>query len=261
LARKAHEPQLDDPTRRDSLAALTSGYSPVQLEHLLDEALVWALRRGAERLDWSDIQRAKMTSEIGRAQAVEYTEAEQRAIATHEAGHATVAWLGGKGRRLEVLSIVKRRNALGLLSHAGIEERFTQSRSEIEALIQIAMGGMVAEQLFFGETSSGVAADLEVATRLACEMIGAMGMGETLVSETVGIGDVASRVLATDAGRAAVEEILQAARAKASEMLKENTHIVEALRDRLIERQELVDEEILEVIRSAAAVSDGAQRG
>ena len=57
-----------------------------------------------------------MTEEIGLAQPVEYTEAERRTIATHEAGHATVAWLVGKGRKLEVLTIIKRKDALGLLS-------------------------------------------------------------------------------------------------------------------------------------------------
>src|SRR4029077_19319035 len=120
------------------LAAMTFGYSPVMIEHLFDEALVWALRRGADRLSWADVQAAKMTEEIGLAQPVEYTEAERRTIATHEAGHATVAWLVGKGRRLEVLSIVKRREALGLLAHSETEERFTKTRSELVALVQIA---------------------------------------------------------------------------------------------------------------------------
>jgi len=58
------------------------------IEHLFDEALVWALRRGAEHLNWDDIQQAKMTEEIGLAQPVAYTEAERRTIATHESGHA-----------------------------------------------------------------------------------------------------------------------------------------------------------------------------
>ena len=155
LAKKSHDAELDDPARRDTLAALTFGYSPVMIEHLLDEALVWALRRGADRLSWDDIQKAKMTEEIGLGQPVEYTEAERRTIATHESGHATVAYLVGTGRKLEVLSIIKRKDALGLLAHSETEERFTRTRSEIEALIQIAFGGMVAEELFFGETIFG----------------------------------------------------------------------------------------------------------
>src|SRR5262249_49163249 len=128
LARKAHDGELDEPQRRDVMAAMTSGYTPVMIEHLLDDALVWALRPGADRLNWADIQRAKMTEEIGLAQPVEYTEAERRTIATHEAGHATIAWLVGKSRKLEVLSIIKRKDALGLLAHSDREERFLKSR-------------------------------------------------------------------------------------------------------------------------------------
>jgi cell division protease FtsH len=157
LAKKSHTPELDDAVKRDALAAMTFGYSPVMIEHLLDEALVWAIRRGADRLDWHDIQQAKMTEEIGLKQPVEYTEAERLLIATHEAGHATVAYLVGKDRKLEVLSIIKRKDALGLLAHSEIEERFTRTRTEIVALIQIAMGGMVAEELFFGEAGTGPA--------------------------------------------------------------------------------------------------------
>jgi len=251
LSKKAHEEELDEPAKRDTLAALTTGYSPVMLEHLLDEALVWALRRGADRLSWTDIQQAKMTAEIGLAQPVEYSEAERRTIATHEAGHATVAWLVGKGRRLEVLSIVKRRDALGLLSHADIEERFTQTRTELQALIQISFGGMVAEEIFFGETSSGVAGDLQAATNAACHMVGNLGMGSSLASASVTGGSVASRVMANDEGRREVEELLRRAKADASDMLKGTSHIVEALRDALLERNELVGDEIRDVILAA----------
>ncbi len=181
LARRSHEPEVGD--RTDQLAAQTFGYSPAMLVHLLDEALVWALRRGATRMSWEDVQHAKLTEEVGLAQPVEYTEAERRTIATHESGHATVAWkLVGRSRKLDVLSIIKRNAALGLLAHSEIEERFTQTESELTALIQIALGGLVTEELFFGERSSGVASDLKSATTLAAQMVGALGMGDTLIS-------------------------------------------------------------------------------
>ncbi len=257
LSRKAHEPELDDPARRDTLAALTSGYTPVMIEHLFDESLVWALRRGAERLSWVDVQKAKMTEEIGLAQPVEYSEAERRTIATHESGHATVAWLVGTSRKLEVLSIVKRRQALGLLAHSETEERFTQTRSELEAMIDIALGGLVAEEVFFGETSSGVASDLQAATNAACQMVGAFGMGESLISlaamDAPTAGNVVAKVLASDRERQKVEEMLAGAKSRVREMLEEHRHVVEALRDALLERNELVGAEILEVITALRA--------
>jgi len=259
LGRKAHEADLDDTARRDTLAAMTAGYSPVMIEHLLDEALVWALRRGADRLSWNDIQQAKMTEEIGLAQPVEYTEAERRTIATHEAGHATVAWLVGKGRKLEVLTIVKRRDALGLLSHSEIEERFTKTRSEVRAMIDIAFGGMVAEELFFGECSTGVASDLQAATLNACQMVGQLGMGTSLISvaaiEHHG-GGIVGKVLADEPSRAEVEAFLDDSKSSVTRMLDEHRHVVEALRDALLVRSELIGDEILDVIGRAVADPD-----
>ncbi len=108
--------------------------------------------------------------------------ANARTIATHEAGHATVAWLVAPERSLEVLSIIKRSSALGLLAHSEPEERWTRTRSEIEALIRIAMGGLVAEEIFFGETSSGVSGDLLAATEAAAQMVGSFGMAGSLIS-------------------------------------------------------------------------------
>jgi len=259
LGKKAHEAELDEPTRRETLAAMTAGYSPVMIEHLLDEALVWALRRGANQLSWHDVQQAKMTEEIGLAQPVEYTEAERRSIATHEAGHATVAWLVGKGRKLEVLTIIKRRDALGLLSHSESEERFTKSKSEVRAMIDIAFGGMVAEELFFGESSTGVASDLHAATLNACQMIGLLGMGSSLISvgaiEHVG-GGVVGKVLADEPSRNEVEKLLATSKASVTRMLEDHHHVVEALRDALLVRSELIGEEILEVIRRSQSDQD-----
>ncbi|HYT38237.1 MAG TPA: AAA family ATPase, partial [Acidimicrobiia bacterium] len=257
LGKKAHEADLDDPQRRDTLAAMTSGYTPVMIEHLLDEALVWALRRDADRLSWADLQQAKMTEEIGLGQPVEYTEAERRTIATHEAGHATVAWLVGKSRKLEVLSIIKRKTALGLLAHSDREERFLKSQSELEGLVDIALGGLVAEELFFGEISSGPAGDLQAATSLTAQMIGSLGMDGSLFSydavEMPSAANIVARVASTDEGKARIEARLDAARVRVREMLEVHRPVVEGLRDALLERHELIGDEILDVIRMAAA--------
>ena len=257
LAKKAHEPELDVPAQRDTLAAVTFGYSPVMIEHLLDEALIWALRRQGDRLSWADIQNAKMTEEIGLAQPVEYAEAERRTIATHEAGHAVVAWLVGKGRKLDVLSIIKRKDALGLLAHSEEEERFLKTRTEMEALIRIAFGGMVAEEMFFGEAGSGVASDLKAATIAACQMIGSLGMGTTLISsaalETAGGSNIVAKVLSNEDGHDEVEDVLRRAKAEVRTLLESNQCVVEGLRDALLERDELVGAEILEVIASVGS--------
>jgi len=253
LDRKAHVSALDTEERRATLAAMTSGYSPVMLEHLFDEALVWALRDGREAMEWADIQQAKFTEEIGLKQPVEYTEDEKRTIATHEAGHAVVAYLAGVGRKLEVLSIIKRRDALGLLAHSDTEERFTRTRSELLSLVQIAFGGMTAEELFFGESGTGPGGDLAAATKVAAQMVGAFGMAGSLISfEAVEANaGLVHKVLADKESRAAVDRILNQAKQEVYRLLDGNRHLVEALRDALLERHELVGEEILAVLVNA----------
>jgi ATP-dependent Zn protease len=257
LDRKAHDSELDEANLCDSLAATSFGYSPVMIEHLLDEALVWALRRGGHRLNWEDIQKAKMTSELGLAQPVAYAERERVTIATHEAGHATIAWLVAPERTLEVLSIIKRSSSLGLLAHSESEERWTRSRSEIEDLIMIAMGGMMAEELFFGETSSGVAGDLQAATEAAAQMVGSFGMSGSLISlEAVrgaGNANIVAKVLNDETCRARVDSILDNARDQVRSLMEERSYLVEALRDALIQRDELIGREISEVLEMAEA--------
>jgi cell division protease FtsH len=201
-----------------------------------------------------------MTEEIGLAQPVEYTEAERRTIATHEAGHATVAWLVGKSRKLEVLSIIKRKDALGLLAHSDREERWLKSQSELEGLVEIALGGLAAEEVFFGEISSGPSGDLQAATTLMAQMIGSLGMDGTLFSyEAVQMpssANIVAKVASTDEGKARIEERLAAARLRARAMLTDNRAVVEALRDALLEHHELIGDEILDVIHAAVAGAD-----
>lgn len=259
LDRKAHRADLDDEQARERLAHDTLGYTPVMLEHLFDEALLVALRSGRDGMTVADTYEAKLTEETGLKQQVSYTEAERRAVATHEAGHAAAAFLVGKTRRMEVLSIIKRRASLGLLAHTDLEERFTQSRSELEASVAIALGGMAAEEILLGESGTGPASDLAAATEVAALMVGALGLGGSLASfEAVAAGPVSAtnlvgKVMADGESKRRVEEILEGQKRRIRGLLEHNRDLVEALRDSLVARDELVGEEILEVIHGALA--------
>jgi cell division protease FtsH len=267
LHKKAHGSELDDEERRDALASITQGYTPVMIEHLFDEALINAVRRGDVRMSWKDVEQARLTEEVGLGQAVTYTAHEKRLIATHEAGHATAAYLVAPERRLEILSIIKRREALGMLAHGDAEEVYTRSRSEMLRLIQISLAGQVAEELFFNDVSTGPGGDLMYATNVAAQMVGAAGMAGTLVSlvavQSGAFNDtnIVGRVLADTDGRSRVEELLQEQKTVIKGKLENNQHLIAALRDALIERHELIGHEIKDVLRAAQGAGQPAAVG
>lgn len=256
LDRRTHAPEMDNTGLRDELAAMTLGYTPAMLEHVLDEAIVWAIRDGRREITWRDIQRARLTEEIGLGQPVAYTDEERELIATHEAGHAATAYLCSKDRKLEVLSIIKRRSALGLLAHSDVEERYTKKRSELVSTLNVMLGGMAAEHIFFGESGTGPLSDLSAATALAAQMIGSYGMGKSLVSyEAVQGGphsnpNIVAKVMSNEESRAEVDELLHRQKVETIDLLERNRDLVEALRDALLEREELLGDEILTVVES-----------
>ncbi len=253
LGRKAHADELDVQDAVDRIAGMTSGYSPAALERLLDEALVIALTHGRTAMTMPDVAEAKMLVELGVTDPATYTDEERVRVATHGAGHATVAYFLGRSRQLDVLSIVKRRDSLGLLQHSDTVERFTQRRDEMEALLQICMGGLVAEERWFDEVSTGPAGDLSAATTIGAQMIGACGMGDSLISIAAagnGIfsGGLVEKVLADKEARAELDALLASSRDAARMIVIAHGDVVEALRDALLQRDELVGGEITDVI-------------
>jgi cell division protease FtsH len=262
LGKKAHDDELDGHDAVDRVAGMTSGYSPAALERLLDEALVIALTHGRTAMSIADLAEAKMLIELGVTDPAIYTTEERVRVATHEAGHATVAYFLGHSRQMEVLSIVKRRDSLGLLQHSDTEERFTQRRDELNALLKISMGGLVAEERWFDEVSTGPAGDLATATMIGAQMIGSCGMGESLISIAAagtGIlsGGLVEKVLADTAARAELDALLVSSRDDARAIVTEHGEVVEALRDALMERDELVGPEITDVITGCLSQTAG----
>ena len=261
LGKKAHAADLDEHGAVDVVAGMTFGYSPAALERLMDEALVIALTHGRSVMTMADVAEAKMLVELGVTDATIYTPDERDRVATHEAGHATVAYFVGQTRQLDVLSIVKRRDSLGLLQHSDTEERFTKSSEEMHALLQIAMGGMVAEEHWFDEVSTGPASDLAAATVIGAQMIGACGMGNSLISVAAAgngflAGNLVDKVLGDKDARSELDNLLMGSCDAAKSIVESHPEVVEALRDALLERDELVGTEITEVIETALHGAD-----
>jgi cell division protease FtsH len=259
LARKSHSPELDDDEQRDAIAAVTQGYTPAMIEGLLDEALVNAVRRGATSMSRADVETARLTTEVGMGQPTAYTEHERRLIATHEAGHTVAAWLCAPERRLEVLTIIKRRSALGLLAHGDREDVYTRSRTEMLNLIRIAFGGQCAEEIWYGDVTTGPSGDLQYATGVAAQMVGSCGMEGTLISFSaiqngaLNDSNIVAKVIGDADGRERVETLLTEQKAHTRDLLDTNRHLVEALRDALLDRSELIGHEITDVLEAAQA--------
>jgi cell division protease FtsH len=233
----------------EKLAKATVGYSPASIKNVINEALIFALQDGRDSLGWEDIWAAKLTDEIGLKQPVEYDEQEKVKIATHEAGHAVASWyLEREELQMQVITIIKRENALGLVSYQEREERYVRTRSDVVARIKTALAAGAAENIYFGETTTGVSGDLQQATWAAATMVGLFGMGEGLYS----FGTLPNEIAGSQVGallrdgqvREEANGILAGARKEIEDLLREKSAMVEGVRDALLEREEIVGDEI-----------------
>ena len=176
LDRVAHDPELDSPERRDEIARITNGYSPAMIEQICSMALTNAHHEGETSFTWQHLVDAMTVVESGTAIGVKYTPGETRAVAIHEAGHATAAHAYRPEIESSRLSIRMRGGSLGHHQFFDREERFSSWQSEEAGDLIHTVGSMAAEHVFYGENSVGVSGDLGQATARAATMVGVWGM-------------------------------------------------------------------------------------
>lgn len=177
----------------DRLATITPYATGATIKDLVNESLINAIRDGREVITWKDVVRAKQLKELGPPEDVEYIERERHAVAIHEACHAVAAAKIRHHLTIDMATIEKGGNYLGMVASIPPEDQFTRWRSEYEADIMVSLASLVGERMFFdGDNSSGVSGDLDGATQLAILMEGYWGMGNTLSSHAatskLGIG-------------------------------------------------------------------------
>src|SRR5437868_4664870 len=176
LGKVAHAPDLDRPARRDEVARITNGYSPAMIEQICSMALTNAHHEGQTSFTWQHLVDAMTVVESGTAIGVKYTPGETRAVAIHEAGHATTAHAYRPEIESSRLSIRMRGGSLGHHQFFDREERFSSWQSEEAGDLIHTVGSMAAEHVFYGENSVGVSGDLGQATARAATMVGVWGM-------------------------------------------------------------------------------------
>ena len=167
----------------EKLAIITPYATGAKIKDTINEALIFAIRDGRTEITWQDVIKAKQQKELGPSEDVDYVDRERHAIAVHEACHAVVAYRVRQHMNIDIATIEKGSDYLGMVASIPPDDQFTRWRTEYEADILVSLASLAGERHFFGgDNSSGVSGDLESATTIAGLMEGHWGMGSTISS-------------------------------------------------------------------------------
>jgi cell division protease FtsH len=162
------------------LAASTPGMVGADLANLVNEAALLAARRGHEQVQMADLTDALERIVLGAERQVMMSEEDRSRTAYHEAGHAVVGMLTAGADPVRKISIVPRGMALGVTFSAPEADRYNYEERELLAKIDVALGGRGAEELVFGECSTGAESDIQQLTEIARHMVGRWGMTDAI---------------------------------------------------------------------------------
>jgi ATP-dependent Zn protease len=255
----------------DKLATITPYATGATIKDLVNEALITAIRDGREVIGWADVMRAKRLKQLGPPEDVEYIQRERHAVAVHEACHAVMAYRTRRHLEIDIATIEKGSDYLGMVASVKPEDQFTRWRSEYEADILVSLASLAGERMFFGQdSSSGVSGDLESATTVASLMEALWGMGSGISSLAAlqalgiaagtpetrgggGIGFSAAPKAAADRSGVGhlgerIESLLAGLLERAERILAENRHEVLALAHALETHKTLTGDDVIAVI-------------
>jgi len=167
--------------KADILARGTPGMSGADLANLVNEAALFAARRGKRFVDMNDFEAAKDKIMMGaERRSMIMPEEERRNTAYHESGHAVVAKLMPKTDPVHKVTIIPRGRALGLTMQLPAEDRYSMDKERILSTIAVLFGGRIAEEIFMHQMTTGASNDFERATAMARSMVTQWGMSEAL---------------------------------------------------------------------------------
>ncbi|MDE3193928.1 MAG: AAA family ATPase [Chloroflexota bacterium] len=240
LGQKAHDPNIPiDLMVQDSVGA-----TPVEIKTFINEALIVAHDQGRDRLTYRDWLAARDMRELGLKQPItSMTADDKRAIAYHEAGHAVVAHYMRAEHRILKASIIRMGDALGVVQRSDREERYTRRATEIEADIMISLGSRAVEEEILGIKMTGADSDMQTATWLAMSYCGQHGMGPSLLSvpSQNALGGIPEPLMRV------ADKMLDELYAETRRLVREKAPAVHAVANGLLEKQELIGEELDEI--------------
>jgi cell division protease FtsH len=258
---------LADDVDIEKLAKQTAGFSGADLANMVNEAAILAARKNKTKIEMSDLLEAleKVIAGPERKSRL-ITEREKRILAYHESGHALVSKLL-KVREVTKVTIIPRGLALGYTLNLPQEDRYLMTRKELLDEMTVMLAGRAAEEVVFGEVTTGAQNDLERVTELARKMVCEFGMSERLGPVTLGrkagpifLGrDIVedrnySEAVANEIDRE-VRRIVEECYERAKRLLQENRHLLDAIANRLLEKETIDGEELDELLKEAGAVT------
>ncbi|HEX2192267.1 MAG TPA: ATP-dependent zinc metalloprotease FtsH [Acidimicrobiales bacterium] len=249
LAVHVRDVPLADDVDLGKVAAITPGMVGAELRNLINEAALLAARRGRDRVQLADFNDALEKIVLGTARRVVLSPEDRRRTAYHEAGHALLGMLTPGADPVRKISIIPRGHALGVTFQTPEADRYGYSAGYLLGRIAGALGGRAAEQLVYGEVTTGAESDLEQATRLARQMVGRWGMSPSVGPVSVLPGPGQQPTLGFDGNEPApatrelvdaeVRRVLEEANERARRTLAEHRSNLESLVEALLAAETL----------------------
>ena len=267
----AKDVHLDDSVDLDAIALATSGAVGADLANMINEAAINAVQHGREYVNQKDLFEAVEQVLVGKEKKDRIMSQEERRIVSyHEVGHALISALQKNSEPVQKITIVPRTmGALGYVMHVPEEEKYLQTKAELHDRLVSLLGGRAAEELIFGDVTTGAANDIEQATNIASNMVTRFGMSKrfglmglaTVENEYLGGG---ARLTCSDRTAADVDtevmEILKECYEEAKQMLSGNRELMDKLAAHLIEKETISGKEFMKIYRAEKGIPEPEEK-
>ncbi len=251
--------KIDDNINLQDIARGTTGFSGADLENLLNEAALHAVRNKRDKITPDDIEEARDKITMGPRKIRKMRPEDIKLTAFHEAGHAFVSLMYENiADPIHKATIIPRGRALGMVQHLPIDDKVSMTLAEVRANLSIALAGRCAEEIFFGadKITTGAESDIAMATRLARYSITTAGLSKKVGLAAINqVGTFGTRGALENASEKTAELVdneiqnwLTAAHTDATNHLTKNKKTVEKLANELLNRETLTGEEIREIV-------------
>ena len=266
----AKDVRMDESVDLEAIALATSGAVGSDLANMINEAAINAVKHGRQVVSQKDLFEAVEVVLVGKEKKDRIMSKEERRIVSyHEVGHALVTALQKNTEPVQKITIVPRTmGALGYVMQTPEEEKFLNTKKELEAMIVVALGGRAAEELVFDTVTTGAANDIEQATKIARAMITQYGMSERF--GLMGLESIQNRYLdgraVLNCGDATAGEIdvevmkmLKAAYEEAKKLLAENREALDKIAAFLIEKETITGKEFMKIFREVKGIPEPSE--